>query len=642
MRIILSILLFACACLLAGLYGMLHNQISYSVSNEYFTAYKFHQFQISPDIPQRLGASIVGWYASWWMGLVIGAVLIPYAYAIPKCRDFAVTTLRAFASVTVTALISGLAGLMLAWLLVTPERAGEIERYDNSVVNDVAFARARSMHNASYLGGLVGIVVGLGLVRRRRIRHYTGGVVHNFGRNLNFQPAQILLPRTEDELLAILAEHHDKTIRVVGSRHAWSAGIETNDVLIDMSHFRSVTIHSSAGETRATVGGGCQIKRLLKELAEQDLTTPSVGLITEQTIAGATATGTHGSGKNSLSHYIVSARIACFDESGVTPRVINVNDGDELRAARCSLGCLGVVVEVTIPCVPQYYVQEKTTPAATVTEAIKLEESTPLQQFFLMPHSWKFFVQQRRVADVNKRKGFAALYRWYFFIVIDITLHLMIKLNAVLLRTRFGVHALYRHIVPRCLFTRWVVVDRSDRQLVMEHEMFRHLELEVFVPRSQIADSTNFVIDTLKYADDAHAEISEGFAELVRQADMEDEAKVLHGTYTHHYAICFRRVLADDTLISMTAGADEDWYAISFITYREPRHDFYRTAEFLARSMHKLYGARIHWGKWFPLDNEQVREQYPDLDRFREIAEQFDPNGVFRNDMIREKLGWKA
>ena len=120
---------------------------------------------------------------------------------------------------------------------------------------------------------------------------------------------------------------------------------------------------------------------------------------------------------------------------------------------------------------------------------------------------------------------------------------------------------------------------------------------------------------------------------------MEEEAKLLRGTYTHHYAICFRRVLPDDTLISMTANADEDWYAISFITYCEPRDDFYRTAEFLARSMHRLFGARIHWGKWFPLDRKQVEQQYPQLNRFLEIANRFDPNGVFRNDFVREKLG---
>lgn len=69
--------LFAIACLFAGAYGSLHNQISYTVSPEYFTQFKFHQFRINDSIPDRIGAAIVGWKASWWMGLVLGVVLIP-------------------------------------------------------------------------------------------------------------------------------------------------------------------------------------------------------------------------------------------------------------------------------------------------------------------------------------------------------------------------------------------------------------------------------------------------------------------------------------------------------------------------------------------------------------------------------------
>lgn len=147
MRLLLSLMLFVAACLFAGLYGAVHNQISYTVATEYFTAFKFHQFQISPDIPERFGASIVGWYASWWMGLIIGAVLIPYAFAIPGPREFAVATLRAFAMVAFTALVTGAAALLVAFLWIRPDYAGEFEPYGNDVVNDFAFARAGAMHS---------------------------------------------------------------------------------------------------------------------------------------------------------------------------------------------------------------------------------------------------------------------------------------------------------------------------------------------------------------------------------------------------------------------------------------------------------------------------------------------------------------
>jgi xylitol oxidase len=89
----------------------------------------------------------------------------------------------------------------------------------------------------------------------------------------------------------------------------------------------------------------------------------------------------------------------------------------------------------------------------------------------------------------------------------------------------------------------------------------------------------------------------------------------------------------------MASGDSEDWYAISFITYVEPRDDFYALATFLANSMFELFGARIHWGKWFPQTGEQVNQLYPEISEFRNVCHQFDPKGVFRNAFIREKLG---
>jgi xylitol oxidase len=91
----------------------------------------------------------------------------------------------------------------------------------------------------------------------------------------------------------------------------------------------------------------------------------------------------------------------------------------------------------------------------------------------------------------------------------------------------------------------------------------------------------------------------------------------------------------------MASGNFEDYYAISFITYVEPRDHFYALATFLANSMFELFGARIHWGKWFPQTGEQVNQLYPNLDLFRSVSYQFDPKGVFRNQFIKEKLGLK-
>ena len=159
-KIVLVPVLFVIACLFAGVYGAVHNQISYTVSAEYFTQFKFHQFRIAAGTPDRVGAAVVGWYAAWWMGLVIGVVLIPLGLVIRGGKRYFWGMLRVFGVVTATTLLVGL--LALAWSFVSVEASevGEISRYGNEIVDDAAFVRAGTMHNFSYLGGLIGMITG--------------------------------------------------------------------------------------------------------------------------------------------------------------------------------------------------------------------------------------------------------------------------------------------------------------------------------------------------------------------------------------------------------------------------------------------------------------------------------------------------
>jgi FAD/FMN-containing dehydrogenase len=466
-------------------------------------------------------------------------------------------------------------------------------------------------------------------------------LIKNFGRNLCFRPEYYYKPHNEAEILTILQPHRQDQVRVVGSRHAWSDGIQTPDVVVDLSNFQQVQIqpqHSDQPIT-VTVGAGCQIKTILAKLNAQGLTLPTIGLIAEQTIAGAIATGTHGSGNHSLSHYVQSVQIACFDATGETAQIQTINGGSDLLAARCSLGCLGIITEVTLPCVPQYWVQEKATPVATIEAALALEARSPLQQFYLMPHLWRYVVQERSIPTLPQPAGIPWLYRLYWLINLDLGLHLLIMLFANVLRSRSLVHWLFRSLMPQMLLPNWVVVDRSDRQLIMKHELFRHFELEAFVPRSSVVAASHFITDILQLADDATHKLTAQTTLRLTENGLYESAQTLSGTFTHHYPICFRRVLPDDTLISMTAGAIEDWYAISFITYVQPRDNFQAVAEFLARSLFVLFQARIHWGKWFPLDHTEVAQQYPRLAEFAAIGDRYDPNGVFRNQFIADKLG---
>jgi hypothetical protein len=456
--------------------------------------------------------------------------------------------------------------------------------------------------------------------------------IRNFGRNLEFSPRVVRAPASEAELLEILRQNRGRRIRASGRLHSWSEAAVADDVLLDLRNLNDVRIERRGEESWAVVGGGCQIKRVLAELDRHGLTLPTLGLISEQSIAGAAATGTHGSGRHSLSHYLDELRIAAYDEAG-QPIIRTVSAGDELRAARCSLGCLGIVASVAFRCRPQYRIEEHFREYDTLEEVLAAEEQYPLTQFYLVPWRWKWMAQHRRESDAP-RSWLAPLYRLYWLLWIDVSLHVVILILVRWLRSAALVRLFYRWVVPLAIVRPWRVVDRSQDMLVMEHELFRHIEIEVFVRRSVLKAATDFLQQTLQQFGGRSSFNSEPEA----TASTDSACASGYGlnerpSYIHHYAICIRKVLPDDTLISMASGGEEPWYALSLISYARPREraGFLAMATYISQEMAERFDGRPHWGKVCPLDAQQVARLYPERGRFEEICRRLDAEGSFRN-----------
>src|SRR5262249_59452322 len=104
---------------------------------------------------------------------------------------------------------------------------------------------------------------------------------------------------------------------------------------------------------------------------------------------------------------------------------------------------------------------------------------------------------------------------------------------------------------------------------------FRHLEMELFVPAAHLEAAAEYVTQVLQVADGSRTEVPAVVQERLRSAGLLETLTSIRGTFCHHYAVCFRRVLADDTLISMSSASEDCWDAISFFTDVEPRQPFY-------------------------------------------------------------------
>ncbi len=479
----------------------------------------------------------------------------------------------------------------------------------------------------------------------------------NFGKNIQLSPKLSYSPKSEQEVLDILNRHRGQRIRVVGRLHSWSKAIESDDVLLDLRHLNQVEPEADSDAPSVRVGAGCQIKQLLLELQRQkQWTLPSVGFIDEQTIAGAISTGTHGSGKHSLSHYVLSVRIARYDAFSGKAFFEEIRDGTALRAVRCSLGCLGVIVSVRMQCRAAYAVEEFFHEYQQLSEVLVAEEDSPLQQFFLIPWRWTYFVQHRReVIHPVSKSNFR--YVWYRFLVIDIGLHLSILMAVRILRWRPAVRAMIGWIVPSFVIRDWQVVGPSNSQMVMEHELFRHIEIELFVQKGKLDAALQFLKQTLSHAGGSGYLDDQVLHGQLTSLGESGAFILLKDTYCHHYPICVRKILSDDTLISMASPApsshdetdvgnagvdqvDEHWYSITLSNFQGlgQREAFEELSGFLTRTMSKLFGVRPHWGKLCPLTPGELRELYPRFRDFQQVCQEYDPDSVFRNRWTDELL----
>jgi hypothetical protein len=151
----------AAGCIAAGLYGMLHNQISYTVGPEYFTRFKFAQFGFEGmvAVPDRARAAMVGFLASWWMGIPIGLLVVLPGLRHGDWRRMMKDAFASFAIVIGVAMLSGLCGLLFGYLRTAHLKPALYSDWyvPNHVVHLRRFLCAGYMHNSSYLGGVLGI-----------------------------------------------------------------------------------------------------------------------------------------------------------------------------------------------------------------------------------------------------------------------------------------------------------------------------------------------------------------------------------------------------------------------------------------------------------------------------------------------------
>ncbi|MDV6010896.1 D-arabinono-1,4-lactone oxidase [Haloechinothrix sp. LS1_15] len=392
-------------------------------------------------------------------------------------------------------------------------------------------------------------------------------------------------------------------IRPWGSGHSFSPAAVADDQAIDLSGFTGVTrVDMEAG--LVTVRSGTTLRQLNTILDALDLALVNLGDIDAQTISGAIATGTHGTGASfgGLATQVVELELVLADGSVVT--CSPVERPELFQAARIGLGALGVISTVTLRCVPGFVLaaQERPEPLDRLLPRLDNEiAGNDHFEFYWFPYGEHVVVKRNnRLPPGTPPQPLGPLREFLEYEILEN------RAFEALCRLGKAVPGLVRPlgaVTDRMLSTRQYR-DRSHRVFVTRRSV-PFVESEYAIPRAAVGD----VLTELR-----------AVVPLLRDPVS--------------FPVEVRFAAADDIWLSTAHQRDSAYIAVhqyAGMPYRE----YFAAFEAIMTAA----GGRPHWGKMHSLDATALAELYPRFDDFLRLRDQLDPTGVFSNPYTDHVLG---
>lgn len=168
-------------------------------------------------------------------------------------------------------------------------------------------------------------------------------------------------PESIEEVERIVKSCHERgqAVRPIGSSLSPNGIALNRDGMISMANVDKILKVDTKNRT-ITVEAGIPVRQVIEALRPYNLTLPNLASIAEQQIGGFTQIGAHGTGKMiaPVDHYVTKLKIVTPGKG--TIELTKEKDGRLFELARVGLGCLGIVVEVTMECIPAHHLIEHT------------------------------------------------------------------------------------------------------------------------------------------------------------------------------------------------------------------------------------------------------------------------------------------
>jgi len=416
-------------------------------------------------------------------------------------------------------------------------------------------------------------------------------------------PAVTENPASTAEVIAALerAGAADRVVRVAGAGHSFTDGVLTDGSLLSLDRMdRVLDADRSSGLVR--VQAGIRLHALSPELWAHGLALENLGDVDSQSVAGATATATHGTGARlrNLSAALQSIELVTADGT-----VVELNEGSDpeaWRAARVSLGALGVITEVTLQALPAFALEgvDDAEPLGEVLDSLHERAAANEHfEFFTFPHSPLALTRTNNRVEAEPQPP-RATRAWFDEVLMgNHALHAI----CVAGRVRPSLIPALNRALSKASGTRRRV-DRSYAIFTSPRRV-RFTEMEYAVPSARAVEAVRAV---KAIAEEARFDVS--------------------------FPIEVRLVAGDDALISPAAGRDTCYIAVHMFRGME-WEPYFRAVE----DAMNAFDGRPHWGKRHFQTAATLRDRYPEWDRFAAVRERLDPGGRFANAHVRRVLG---
>lgn len=432
-----------------------------------------------------------------------------------------------------------------------------------------------------------------------------GGTWQNWARTEQVRPQYVEYPSTVEAVRRSVraAATRGRPIKAVGAGHSFTGIAVAPGTLLELTDLSGL-VSVDRERSRVRLLAGTRLHRIPALLAPYGLAMTNLGDIDRQSIAGAVSTGTHGTGARfgGIATQIVAATLVTADGELLT--IDEASEPELLPAVALSLGALGILVDVTIQCVPAFVLHAVERPEpldAVVDDVVARADAADHFEFYWFPHTDVALTKTNtRLPSTAVTTPLSTASRVVDDVIVGNGLHQIVC----------SVGRVAPALVPR--------INRLSAR-VWGDRMFSDASHRVF------ATSRGVRFREMEYAVPLE-NLAAAFRGLQRVID--------ENGWRIEFPVEVRVAAADDLWLSTASERASGYIAVHRYWKADPTPYFAAVEEVLL-----AHGGRPHWGKMHTLDAAALRERYARFDDFVALRDRLDPDRLFANRYLRRVLG---